>query len=285
MARRRVFRTRVTCPGITTDLGPTVNQHAMVGKVVMLETGSDFEVNLVLDGAIVGALDATVARKVSAALDRGQSFSAVIEKAFPNYEDTGRPLGYGKLTLNGGLLDIKVEYTLERGQPAIETEKCWRCIEDPNRSPHPNSFFTKVVGVTFEGRQRTISRCSVGDSLLLVRDPNNRYGKGAIKVLRLNGEQLGFVPDHVSRYGDSNGLAFQMDRGIQYTCRIKDLTGGGPGKNLGVNIEVIEGKEMVTLDGHFGDTPQSQDNFGWIAVMIVMSIVLVVWLLIAAHTR
>jgi hypothetical protein len=53
----------------------------------------------------------------------------------------------------------------------------------------------------------------------------------------VTGEQLGFVPAHVSRFGDPSGLSSGMDRGDKYECRIKDLTGGG--MSLGINIEII----------------------------------------------
>ena len=63
----------------------------------------------------------------------------------------------------------------------------------------PKSFFTKVAGVTFEGRRRIIARCIIGEPLTLLRDPTNKFDPGAIKVVRANGEQLGFIPTHVSR--------------------------------------------------------------------------------------
>jgi hypothetical protein len=62
----------------------------------------------------------------------------------------------------------------------------------------------------------------------------------------LNGEQLGFIPTHVSRGGDSSGLAYRMDRGEKYECRISDLTGGGR-KTLGVNIEIKEADEEADV--------------------------------------
>jgi hypothetical protein len=109
------------------------------------------------------------------------------------------------------------------------------------------SFFTKIAGVTFEGRQRMIPRCSEGESLRLVRDRTNLYDKGAIKILRSNGEQLGFIPSHVSREGDPSGLAYRMDHGSRYECRIKNITGGGE-KSLGVNIEVTEITERESYE-------------------------------------
>lgn len=217
----------------------------MLGRVVTLEKVSNSKVTLLLDGSVIGSLNTTVGHEVASAIDRGQSFVAVIENAFPNYVDTGRPCGMGQFKQNGANLDIKVEYLLERGWPAIETEKCWRCVDAPE-DPHPQtarSFLTKVAGVTFEGRQRIIARCSEGETLALLRDPHIRFDKGAIKVMRLNGEQIGFIPADVSRSGHSSGLAFRMDRGDQYRCRITNITGGSPGMSLGVNIQITDGED------------------------------------------
>lgn len=73
--------------------------------------------------------------------------------------------------------------------------------------------------------------------------------------MRLNGEQLGFIPAHVSRGGSSSGLAFQMDRGDKFQCRISSLTGGGFGESRGVNIEIAEGEA-------FGDAPPRSSEYG-----------------------
>jgi len=274
MAKRRVFRTRVQCPGIEGDLGPTANRHALIGRVVTLEKGLQSEVNVVLNGAVVGCLDASMGAKVASAIDRGQLFSAIIEKAFPIYNDNFKA--------TGARLDIKVEYLLEKGQPAIETEKYWRCVDSPNDEPHDSrSFFTKVAGVTFEGRQRIVARCSVGERLILLRDPNNRHDKGAIKVLRSNGEQLGFISSDVSRSGDSSGLAFRMDRGDRYQCRISDLTGGGWGRSLGVNIEITEGEDdgpqqTSAASGSGAGESQRDGRLGWVVLVVAVVLVSVV---------
>lgn len=274
MARRRVFRTRVQCPGISADLGPTANQHAMVGRAITLEKGAGPEVNLILDGAVVGRLDAPIGNKVATALDRGQVFTGTIEKAFPSYNENFKQ--------NGACLDIKVDYLLEKGRPAIETEKYWRCVESPYEPRELGSFFTKVAGVTFEGRQRIVARCSVGERLTLIRDPRNRHDPGAIKVLRSNGEQLGFIPSDVSRGGDPSGLAFQMDRGDKFQCRIKDLT-GGDGFNLGVNIEVLEGEEFDdarSIPGNVisGRREDTSPDFRWLLAVAILIVLAVIWI-------
>jgi hypothetical protein len=178
MARRRVFRIKVECPGIRTNLGLTSNRQALVGRAIAFEKApSDSEVALCLDGYVVGHLDGVVGPQVASAIDRGQLFTVVIENAYQNYDDKFKP--------TASLLYLKLEYVLEKGQPAIEIPGAPVQVEFA--SP---SFFTKVAGVTHAGRQRVIARCSIGERLTLVRDPRNRFDKGAIKVMRLNGSSL-----------------------------------------------------------------------------------------------
>jgi HIRAN domain-containing protein len=270
MARRRVFKTRADCPGINASSVLTSNKLAIVGRTVTLEkSASNSGTAVRLDGAVVGHLDARVGDQVAMAIDRGQSFTAVIINAYPIYNDNFKP--------TSAHLDLKVEYLLEKNQPAIEAPTVWRAVESSSGSSQvAGSFFTKVAGVTFEGRQRIIARCSVGESLRLVRDPTSRYDKGAIKVMRLNGEQLGFIPEHVSRGGDPSGLAFRMDRGDKYGCRIKDLTGGG-WHNLGVNIEVTEGEEFDWVPPTAKAPAPSKEGhsaLGWFVAAAVLLLIL-----------
>lgn len=190
----------------------------------------------------------------------------MIKKAYQNYDDKFKP--------TTASIHLKIEYLLEKDQLAITAPKA----PIQTREAAPTSFFTTVAGVTFEGRQRVVARCSVGESLRLVRDPTNRYDKGAIKVMRLNGEQLGFIPAHVSRGDDASGLALRMDRGEHYKCRIKDLTGGN-GHTLGVNIEVAEGEELnsvLSTEKRPGPlTPEPHhNNLGWLFAAAVLLLIL-----------
>jgi hypothetical protein len=206
----------------------------MIGRQVTFEKAPDSQVNITLDGAIVGQLDTVVGPQVASAIEHGQSFTATIRNAFPVYDAAFKQ--------TGAELDIKVEYLLDKGQPAIETPR----FSETSRTT-AKSFFTKVAGVSHEGRQQIVARCSVGESIVLVRDPDNAFDKGAIKILRSNGEQLGFIPHDVSRSGDPSGLTYSMDHGSRYQCRIKDITGGGE-KWLGVNIEITEITEKESYE-------------------------------------
>ena len=57
---------------------------------------------------------------------------------------------------------------------------------------------TKVVGVTFEGRQEVVARLQMGDKVWLEMEPDNPYDKNAIKVTRENGEQIGYISRHLA---------------------------------------------------------------------------------------
>lgn len=52
---------------------------------------------------------------------------------------------------------------------------------------------TRVVGVTFEGRQEVVARLQMGDRIWLEMEPDNQHDLNAIKVCRSNGEQFGYL--------------------------------------------------------------------------------------------
>jgi hypothetical protein len=128
MARRRVFQTKLDCPGIHTDLSLTANRQAMIGRTVTFEkSASNAEVAVCLDGAAVGHLDNVVGPQVALAIDRGQLFTAAINNAYQNYDKQFKP--------TTALIYLKVEYILEKGQPAIEIPRVPVSVD--NRSVRP----------------------------------------------------------------------------------------------------------------------------------------------------
>jgi single-stranded-DNA-specific exonuclease len=126
------------------------------------------------------------------------------------------------------------------------------------------SFYTKVAGVSFEGRQDVVAGLQAGRELELVRDPANPYDANAIAV-RYGDLQIGFISRGIAVH-----LAPQMDAGARYRARIASLTGGpgarsGEERSRGVNIfverdagaaleERARDREMVrgTWDGDSG---------------------------------
>ena len=178
-------------------------------------------------------------------------------------------------------LDLKIEYVLPSGHVPITVPK-------QIGQSTPKSFFTKVAGISY--RQDVAEHCFAGERLVLVREPNNPKDAGAIKILRENGEHLGYIPAHVSRHGDRSGLSYGMDQGNKYLCRVKEVTGGF-GRTLGVNIEITNGPafEEISLSK---STPHSScaspprikvspsrapSNYSW---LIVTGIVVFVFIIV-----
>ena len=68
----------------------------------------------------------------------------------------------------------------------------------PTDLPEKGVFFLQVHGIT--KRQGVLRKCVVGEEVGLIPEPDNRYDPSAIKVCRLNGEQLGYIPaDHSAK--------------------------------------------------------------------------------------
>ena len=57
---------------------------------------------------------------------------------------------------------------------------------------------TRVAGVTFDGRQSVVARLSIGEEILLKREPTNPYDHNAIRVECQNGWQIGYLNRHLA---------------------------------------------------------------------------------------
>ena len=116
-------------------------------------------------------------------------------------------------------------------------------LKSPHR-PNISTIRTKITGVTFksrfgEPRQELVTRCSAGEQLTLIRQPDNPYDPNAIMICRF--DDLGFLSKDIAA-----DLAPLMDAGVvSVTATILDLTGGTQEKeSTGLNIEL----EIERLD-------------------------------------
>ena len=94
-----------------------------------------------------------------------------------------------------------------------------------------DDFYTKIVGVSFEGRQDIVAGLVPGNPLELERQAENPHDSNAIAV-RYGTLQLGFLRREIARR-----LAPNIDGGDAYTATVGSITGGGD-RNVGVNIHV-----------------------------------------------
>lgn len=104
-------------------------------------------------------------------------------------------------------------------------------------------YHSKLVGVTFEGRQELIEQLSGDEELRFRREPDNEYDKNAVAV------DVCLIGDHWKPVGyiakDKNTeLAKVLDDEKHANIKLKDITGGDD-KAYGVNVEIEYEKQTV----------------------------------------
>ncbi len=92
-------------------------------------------------------------------------------------------------------------------------------------------FHTKIVGVSFEGRQDLVAGLAPGDPLTLRREPENAFDPNAIAV-SFGTLALGYLRREIAAR-----LAPNFDAAIAYEATVDGITGGGE-RHVGVNISV-----------------------------------------------
>jgi len=103
-------------------------------------------------------------------------------------------------------------------------------------------FNTKIVGVTFEGRQDLVAGLEPGAELALVRDAENVYDPNAVGVF-LGALQIGFIKKPIAAR-----IAPNIDAGERYRAEVRQVTGGGT-RSVGVNVWVSRERAAVPRVG------------------------------------
>jgi single-stranded-DNA-specific exonuclease len=118
-----------------------------------------------------------------------------------------------------------------------------------------DSFPTKIMGVSFEGRQDIVAGLKAGTMLQLERQPQNPFDSNAIAVWFGN-LQLGFLRKEIAKH-----LAPLIDGGADYRVRAEHITGGRDGKNFGVNVRVYR-EPGVAADAFAVEARAQADHAG-----------------------
>lgn len=103
------------------------------------------------------------------------------------------------------------------------------------------SYHSKLVGVSFEGRQEIIAKLKGDEVLRFRREPENLYDSNATAVdVSLDGEwqAIGYIAK------DNNSeLSMVLDKGKSATIKLSEITGDGENKHFGVNVYIEYEKE------------------------------------------
>lgn len=100
-------------------------------------------------------------------------------------------------------------------------------------------FYTKLAGVTHDGRQTIIrnlyrtGELDTGTELILQREPNNPYDSFAVAVLTPNGQNIGYLPKDTARQ-----VSININSGMTYRAYVSAVTGGDVGYAYGVNLRI-----------------------------------------------
>lgn len=114
-------------------------------------------------------------------------------------------------------------------------------------------FFTKVVGVTFEGRQDVVAGLVEGATLAFERQPDNPHDPNAIAV-RYGALQLGYLKREIAKH-----LAPKFDDGVRYRASVASITGGGT-RSVGVNIRVVRERDVLAAPAGAASSAAGRDD-------------------------
>jgi hypothetical protein len=172
-----------------------------------------------------------------------------MEKVMPEYEvqgfgrDSGRKR---KRTYHGANEEAAIQAASKDGT-IVETVT--KVADDPPppapRVPEFRHWHTKVAGVTHGKRQKVISQCQRLESLMLETEDDNPADRNAIKVIRANGQQLGYI---------NADMAPEIRRDVKAGCLfavyLTNITGGEPNKpTFGANLMIVRGDPGATQAG------------------------------------
>ena len=128
-------------------------------------------------------------------------------------------------------------------------------------------FQTKISGVTFpnqdgQRRQDIIKRCRNGDKIFLELDKDSNF-TNAIKVIRKNKEQLGYIPREINQKVSS-----YFNNNYNIEANIISLTGGTdkyPTRGCNIEIRIYEkGNPLFNKKGsYFVDKISDKSEIGY----------------------
>lgn len=121
-------------------------------------------------------------------------------------------------------------------------------------------FFAHVAGESFANddgtdRQTSIAACRVGEALILEPEPDNPKDKNAVRVLRENGKQIGYVERKMA--------ARLVDDLSDFSAFVARVRRGGDGPYLGVALLIVvnDGRDTAVVEAYAREVLEAEGNF------------------------
>lgn len=107
------------------------------------------------------------------------------------------------------------------------------------------SYYTKLVGTSFDDRPKAIASMAAKNELRLRREKDNPYDPRAVAAdAMIKGKWLPI--GYISKESNED-LAKWLDNGGEVEINLEDITGGDEGKNYGVNVAITYGNASVDI--------------------------------------
>jgi len=99
--------------------------------------------------------------------------------------------------------------------------------------------FVELKGIQYDNREQALADCTVGDPVVLQREPNNKHDRNATAVFSLDGRMLGYLPRKrmsLAKYLDDGGKIVAHIRGL-YRDRV--LRGGEYVEGIVCTLDIV----------------------------------------------
>jgi hypothetical protein len=123
-------------------------------------------------------------------------------------------------------------------------------------------FFAQVAGESHRNdedgsdRQTIIASCRVGEPLFLDAEPDNPEDENAVRVLRRDGKQIGYLERAMA--------ARLVDDLSDFSAFVAGIGRGGTGPYLGVALMMVvnDGQEAAVVEAYARRALEAEGNFG-----------------------
>ena len=117
-------------------------------------------------------------------------------------------------------------------------------FDTPKDAAKLEPIYTKIAGVQYKNddtkqeRQKLIEDAKVGDFLMLVPQATNMHDSDAVRVFRLNGDQLGFLNTDLAMEINS-----RLSKKVKVEAKITAISGEGNEKEVHIEIQKYSRKK------------------------------------------
>ena len=133
----------------------------------------------------------------------------ILEKAIASYAGCQRYSSFSRSTHLGteaARLSAQMSIINGRAKPENEEKRSalpgsnwwYLALKERKSRSESSAVETKVIGVTFENRQKVIASMQADEQVLLVREQDNLFDCNAVAVKRTNGHVVGYLPCEVA---------------------------------------------------------------------------------------